>query len=119
MTLRLYCDHDSSNRHVVAALRRHGIDVFTTYDADRRQESDANQLAFATEQRRVLYTANCGDFAALHARWLRDGRSHSGLILRATQRLSTTAQIRGLRRICENPDFGDGTNLFGYLESWL
>ena len=103
----------------MSALRSYGIDVLTTIEAGRRRESDLSQLLFATAQGRVLYTANCADFAALHASWMREDRSHSGLILRATQRLPVAAQIRGLRRICENTETSDGTNLFTYLESWL
>ena len=58
MALKLYMDHDSGNRAVVAALRSASIDILTTTESGRHRESDEDQLAFATSQRRVIYTAN-------------------------------------------------------------
>jgi predicted nuclease of predicted toxin-antitoxin system len=45
-------------------LTKDGFDVLTARDAARanRRKSDEDQLAFATEERRVLVTFNARDF---------------------------------------------------------
>lgn len=104
---------------MVEALRASGVDVLTTQEAGQLRASDESQLAFATSEGRVLYTTNCADFAALHARWMSEGRPHSGLVMRAQQQLPPVAQIKALRRICsERTGTYEGV-LFEYLESWL
>lgn len=119
MALKLYMDHDSGNRAVVAALRSASIDILTTTESGRHRESDEDQLAFATSQRRVIYTANSGDFARLHREWLRSGRHHSGMVLRANQRLGVGDQVRGLLRIADAFGSADTEDLFTYLDIWL
>ena len=42
--------------------------------------SDKDQLILATEQGRVFYTFNVGDFCQLHGQFLAEGRDHSGII---------------------------------------
>jgi hypothetical protein len=41
-------------------------------------------LAAAADEDRVIVTANIGDFAALHARWTAEGRTHAGIVLVST-----------------------------------
>ena len=60
---------------VVAGLRRRGIDVLTTAEAEMLGASDEAQLALATEQQRVLFTQD-DDFLSLHA----TGIEHSGIV---------------------------------------
>jgi hypothetical protein len=59
---------------VTRALRRHGINVLTAQDAGRCGLPDANQLAFATAEERVMGTFDT-DFLALH----RSGIRHAGI----------------------------------------
>ena len=61
-----------------------------------RRAPDEEQLAFATSMGRVIYTANRGDFARLHSRWLAEGRHHTGIIVRARQQIGVRWQIRAL-----------------------
>jgi predicted nuclease of predicted toxin-antitoxin system len=52
---------------VARALRKHGIDVTTTQEAGLRTRPDADQLAFAGRERRVLITQDA-DFLRIAAR---------------------------------------------------
>ena len=64
--LRLYVDEDAGEHAVMEGLRARGTDILTTLEADRLGATDADQLAFAAQQRRAIYTFNVSDFARLH-----------------------------------------------------
>jgi predicted nuclease of predicted toxin-antitoxin system len=68
-----------TNEHVpkaiVKGLRRRGVDVLSTQEADMLGAPDEKQLALATSQGRVIFTQD-DDFLRLHAR----GMSHSGIV---------------------------------------
>ncbi len=119
MALRLYCDQDSLNHAVVQSLRLTGIDVLTAPEAGLESAPDEVQLQFAAAEQRLLYTANTRDFAPLHARWLAEGRSHRGIVVRHRQQLSIGAQVRGLRAICSSLSPDAAINRLEYLEAWL
>lgn len=55
-------------------LRRHAVDVLTVQDVGRCGLADADQLAFATTQERVMVTFD-SDFLALH----KSGVAHAGI----------------------------------------
>ncbi len=57
------------------ALRKRGIDALTTSEAGNIQNSDEEQLAFATQHGRVLVTRD-KDFLILHSQ----GVSHAGIV---------------------------------------
>jgi hypothetical protein len=59
---------------VTEGLRRRGIDVLTAQEAERCALPDRDQLAFATEDERVMVTFD-SDFLDLH----RSGMSHAGV----------------------------------------
>jgi hypothetical protein len=59
---------------VASGLRQHGIDVLTVAEAGRCGLPDAEQLAFATTEERVLVTFD-PDFLALH----NGGTAHGGI----------------------------------------
>lgn len=64
---------------VVGALRNLGHDVLTSYESGRANQSipDADVLAFATQQKRILVTLNRRHFIGLH---LNDPR-HAGIVV--------------------------------------
>jgi hypothetical protein len=59
---------------VTLGLRRRGIEVLTAQEADRCGVGDADQLAFAASQQRVMVTFNA-DYLALH----KSDVSHAGI----------------------------------------
>ncbi|HLF79362.1 MAG TPA: DUF5615 family PIN-like protein [Dehalococcoidia bacterium] len=78
---RIYHDEDSLRIALIQALRRAGFDCLTVNEAEMRGRSDEEQLAFATAERRVIYTRNTRDFRLLDTQWQETGRRHSGIIV--------------------------------------
>ena len=66
MPLRLLVDEDTQAKQLVALLRTAGHDVVTVGEASLTDKSDAQVLAFARQEQRLVLTRNCGDFQALH-----------------------------------------------------
>jgi hypothetical protein len=51
---------------LIQALRNADLDVVTVADVGRLGYSDEEQLIWAAEQERVIYSFNIGDFCRLH-----------------------------------------------------
>lgn len=75
---------------MVDGLKRRGIDVLTTVDAEMRGASDERQLAFASAQQRVLVTKD-DDLLKLHA----EGVQHAGIVFVPAQ-ATISAVVQGL-----------------------
>jgi hypothetical protein len=78
--IRLYIDEDA-HESVAPALRRHGYDVLSVREADRRGFSDTEQLAYAAAQNRTLFSFNAADYIVLHLEYLTQGREHAGIVV--------------------------------------
>lgn len=68
--LRFYIDEDAMRNAFVSALQDANLDIVTVADVGRLGYSDADQLAWATEQDRALYSFNVKDFSRLHTQTL-------------------------------------------------
>ena len=68
---------------LAAMLTKAGCDVLTTSDAGRANKSlsDEDQLTFAAEDGRAIFTYNVRDFYILAQEWAKAGRSHMGIIV--------------------------------------
>lgn len=97
--LSLYLDEDSMDQSLLASLRARNVDVITAADVKMLGVSDAQQLDFATSQKRVLFTFNRGDFYFLHTQYLTQGKIHSGIILAHQQRYSIGVQLRQILEV--------------------
>lgn len=101
------------DEHVRAAvtqgLRRRGIDVLTVQGAEALSASDAEHLAFARSQGRVLVTQDT-DFLRLHAA----GVSHTGIVY-APQSRTVGEIIHGLLLIAQVFTPGDLIDHLEYL----
>ena len=115
MDLSLYMDQDSLDAQVAAGIRRAGMDVLMSSDVGRERAPDSEQLAYAASLRRVIYTANRGDYARLHAEWMGEGRTHWGIIIRSRQQISVREQIRALVAIGRESKRDDWKNRIVYL----
>ncbi|MHC5731962.1 MAG: DUF5615 family PIN-like protein, partial [Nostoc sp.] len=93
---RLYTDEDSNRRAIVQALRESGIDVITSLEANRLKYPDDEQLIWAREQGRVIYSGNVRDFYRLHTEFVTRGQPHAGILLMQQQRFSVGEQVRGI-----------------------
>ncbi|MDF5708836.1 MAG: DUF5615 family PIN-like protein [Nostoc sp. S4] len=96
--IRLLIDEDAMDRRLVGALRARGVDVTTVGELSTTGLSDEEQLAIATEQQRVFYTFNVGDFCQLHNLYMIQGRTHSGIII-SSQDYSVGEQMRQILKL--------------------
>lgn len=94
--IRLYLDEDAQRGSLVIALRNSKVDVTTVSEVGRIGAPDDQQLLWATEQGRVLYSFNVKDFSHLHNRLLTEEKTHAGIIVVPRQRYSVGEQWRGL-----------------------
>jgi len=65
--IRFYLDEDSVEKSLITAFRNAGLDLVTVTEVDRHSYSDEEQLIWATEQGRVIYSYNRRDFCHLHS----------------------------------------------------
>jgi len=92
--IRLYIDEDSGNLSLVESLRNSAVEVMTTSEANKLSSSDEEQLIWATEQGRVIYSYNMGDFCRLHRTFAEQKRTQSGIIIVPRKSYSVGAQWR-------------------------
>lgn len=115
----LYLDEDSSERALVAALRGAGFDCLTVLEAQRTRFSDEDQLAFAAEEGRVIYTRNTRDFRRLDALWHQAGRSHAGIIVLSIQQTPVGVQLRALTKVAAAFESGDMVDRLVFLRNYI
>ena len=113
--VRLYVDEDAGERAVVQGLRARGIDVLTTIEAHQCGATDRNQLAFAVQEGRTIYTFNVVDFARLHHEYLLQGIDHAGIIVLPDQRFSIGEKIRRLAHFVSSATAEKTINRMEYL----
>src|SRR5215471_17723034 len=106
MLIRLYVDEDAMARGLVTGLRARGIDVVTVFGAGMSERNNREQLEYSTQQGRVLYTFNVGDFCNLHREFVTQGKEHAGVIVVYRQRYSIGEQIRRLSDLVHAQEFG-------------
>lgn len=101
--IRLYTD-EYVPKAVARGLREHGVDVLTVLEAGMLGTSDEEQLSFAREQQRVIFTQD-EDFSRLHVSdW-----QYAGIVY-ASQQTAISEIIRGLMLVSEvlEPDETQG-----------
>lgn len=113
--LRLYFDEDSSERAVIRGLRARGFDLLTAKEAGQLTTTDPEQLDFAVQMARAIYTLNVGDFALLHREYLSEGKEHSGIIAIPEQRYSIGEKIRRLAELLSTVQAEEMRNRMEYL----
>jgi hypothetical protein len=118
MQIRLYLDEDSMSRSLARELRARGIDVSTTIGEGMLGNDDATQLEYANKQGRVIYTYNVGDFYSLHTEYLKQGRSHAGIILAHQQSLTLGEQIKRILKLLAALSAEDMQSRAEFLSAW-
>ena len=78
---------------LVHAMRARGVDVTTALEEAMIHRRDEEHLDYATQQGRVLFSFNRGDFYRLHTQYLTQGKPHAGIIL--ANQLLHPAPLRG------------------------
>jgi hypothetical protein len=115
---RLYIDEDSGDRDLVQTLRARGVDVITAQEVGMIERTDAEHLQFATEQDRVLYSFNRGDFLRLHSLYVAEGRTHAGILLARQQHYSVGEQMRRVLKVMALKSPADMRNSVEFLSAW-
>lgn len=118
MKVQLYLDEDTMDADLVHALRIRGVDLTTALDQRMIRRHDADHLALAASQGRVLYSFNVGDYQALHIEYLTEGKHHSGIIVAQQQRYGVGEQMRRLLRIVASLSAEDMKDGLVFLSAW-
>ena len=117
--IRLYLDEDTIANALIIALRARGIDVQTVEDAQMRGHSDEEQLRYATEQGRAIYSFNIGHYMALHTRFMEQGlHCHAGIILAVNRRWSVGEQMRRIALLVKGKTAEKMRNEVEFLSAW-
>jgi hypothetical protein len=114
--IHLYLDEDAQRTSLIRALRARQVDVLTANESELAGVSDADQLAFAASQNRVIFTFNRGDFLRLHTECLRDGRHHAGIIV--SDQLEIGVVIRRLLKLLDGRSAGQMHDRVEFLGNW-
>ena len=113
--MKLFLNEDIHIR-VAKALRQRGIDAVTTQEAGQRSASDERQLAYAVKEGRILVSFNVGDFARIHAQWMRKGKRHIGIVV--SEQLPPGELIRRLLRWHGSVAKAGMKNQLVFLSQW-
>jgi len=116
--IRLFIDEDSMDRQFVRALRARGVDVTTVGEIGTTSFSDEDQLILATEQQRVLYTFNVGDFCQLHSIYMTQGQTHTGIVI-SSQEYSVGEQMRRVLRLMAAKSAEEMVNQLVFLSAYI
>ena len=113
--LCLYVDEDAGENAVMQGLRARGADLLTTIEAGQCGATDPEQLAFAVEQGRAIYSFNVSDFAKLHQQYLHQGTDHFGIIVLPDQRCNIGEKVRRVAGFIRQVTAEEMTNRMEYL----
>ena len=116
--LKIHLDEDADAHALLNGLRHRGLDVTSSRERGLLQCLDDEQLAWASEHQRAVYTYNAADFCRLHSEFLRQGRHHAGIIIGDQQTASTGEQIRRLIRISEAKTSEEMKDALEFLSGW-
>ena len=114
----LYFDEDTSSARLIQALRIRNIDIVSVLEAKFAAHSDEEQLLWARQAGRVIYTFNAKHFCRLHREFLAAGRDHAGIIVGSQQRLSIGEQLRRLLRMINAKSSDEMRNRIEFLSNW-
>lgn len=89
--VRLYLDEDA-NVLIADLLKARGFDALTTRDAGQLNATDADQFAYAINQKRTLITHNITDFETLVQTYFDTDLSHYGVIFAVRRSPQAIAQ---------------------------
>jgi hypothetical protein len=114
----LYIDEDSIDEDFVQALRFHNVDVLTVADVGMLHRSDDEQLKWARENNRVIFSFNVKDFYQLHSQLIEQGRSHAGMILAPQQRYGIGELMRRVLRLIDVKTAEEMQGQVEFLSNW-
>ncbi|MEM9948206.1 MAG: DUF5615 family PIN-like protein [Cyanobacteria bacterium P01_D01_bin.36] len=117
--IRLYIDEDSMDQDFVNALRARNVDVLTVADVGMLHKSDEEQLTWAAEKGRTIFSFNARDFYRLHTMRLEQGSSHAGIVLAPQQRYGIGELMRGVLKLINTRSAEEMNDQIEFLSSWV
>lgn len=117
--IRLYIDEDAMDEDFVQALRSRNVDVLTVADVGMLHRMDEDQLTWATENNRVIFSFNTRDFYRLHTLLLEQELSHSGMILAPQQRYGVGELLRGVLHLINTKSAEEMVKQVEFLSNWV
>jgi Domain of unknown function (DUF5615) len=117
--ISLYIDEDAMDEDFLRALRSRNVDVVTPKDVGMMHRSDEDQLAWAMENGRVIFTFNVRDFNQLHSIWIEKGWNHAGIIFAPQQRYGIGELIRGVLMIINSYSSEEIQNRAEFVSNWI
>jgi predicted nuclease of predicted toxin-antitoxin system len=116
--LRIHLDEDADSQALLNALRQRGLDVTSSRERGLLRCTDPEQLAWATEQGRVIFTYNAADFCRLHSTLLQQGNHHTGIVIGDQQTVSIGKEVRRLLKLSEAKTEDDMKDHLEFLNNW-
>jgi hypothetical protein len=117
--IRLYLDEDSIRESFIQALRSRNIDVLTAAEVGMLNKTDEEQLAWATEHNRVIFSFNIRDFYRLHTMLLEREESHGGIVLAPQQQYGIGDLLRGVLQIINIRSAEAMVGQLEFLSNWI
>lgn len=114
--IKLYLDEDAQRTDLIQALRARNIDVLTVSEVNLLGQPDDLHLLYATEQSRVIFTFNRGDFFRLHTEWLQNEQHHAGIIV--SDQVGTGVVMRRLLHLIDVKPAEEMHNWLEFLNNW-
>lgn len=115
----LYIDEDSMDEDFVQALRSRNVDVLTVADVGMLYRSDEEQLAWARENNRIIFSFNVRDFYQLHTILIEQELSHAGIILAPQQQYGIGELMRGVLRLINTKSAEQMQGQIEFLSNWI
>ena len=113
----LYLDEDTMDSDLLRALRFRNVDVLSVGEAKMWSRSDEEQLKWALDNQRIIYSFNVRDFYRIHTNLVEKGQPHAGIIL-GFQSYSIGEQMRRLLRIMVSKSAEEMENQLEFLSAW-
>ncbi len=117
--IRLYLDEDSMDEDFIQALRSRNVDVLTVADVGMLNQSDEEQLNWARDNGRVIFSFNTRDFYRLHTAMIQKGLSHAGIILAPQQRYGIGELMRGVLNLVNTKSSAQMQGQLEFISDWI
>jgi len=88
---KLYLD-ENVHKQVASSLRLRGYDAISVHEKENWGLTDKEQLTFASNHGRAIFTFDPRDFILLHKEYISQGEEHSGIIVSSQLSLGQTVK---------------------------
>jgi len=114
--IRLFLDEDAQRTALIRVLKARHIDVRTVNEVGRTGLTDEEQLAYAVQSGRTIFTFNRRHFVKLHIAYLEQGRHHAGIIVSDQHEIGIL--IRRLLKLVDAKSADDMQDWLEFLSNW-